>query len=127
MKATFENPSGSVEKLSPKESVKGDHTVLRYSVKAPEANPEAAKPRGCSSQGFAVEGLPEENPKGALTLPHCRHPRNSPEVTAFFPNCPMDLQQLLKLGLSASGLALSVSGLALSASRLADIVESCRH
>ena len=29
MKATVENPRGSVEKLSLKESVKGAHTVLR--------------------------------------------------------------------------------------------------
>ena len=29
MKATVESPRGSVEKLSPKESVKGAHTVLR--------------------------------------------------------------------------------------------------
>ena len=103
MKATFENPSGSVEKLSPKESVKGAHTVLRCSVKAPKANPEAAKPRGCSSQGFAVEGLPEENPKGALTLP--LQPSVGTQRTLlreqfFFPNCPMDLQQLLKLSKS---------------------------
>ena len=38
VKATVENPRGSVEKLSPKESVEG------------------------------AEGLPEENPEGALTL-----------------------------------------------------------
>ena len=43
MKATVENPRGSVEKLSPKESVEGADT--------------------------AAEGLPEENPEGALTLP----------------------------------------------------------
>ena len=30
---------------------------------------EAAKPRGRSPRGFAAEGLPEENPEGALTLP----------------------------------------------------------
>ena len=29
MKATVENPRGSVEKLSPKESVDGAYTVLR--------------------------------------------------------------------------------------------------
>ena len=34
-----------------------------------EGKHEAAKPRGRSPQGFAVEGLPEENPEGALTLP----------------------------------------------------------
>ena len=36
LKATVENTRGSVEKLSPKESVKGAHTVLRSSVGAPE-------------------------------------------------------------------------------------------
>ena len=47
--------------------------MLRGSVRAPEGfsegKPEAAKPRGRSPQGFAAEGLPEENPEGALTLP----------------------------------------------------------
>ena len=56
----------------PKESVKGDDTVLRGSVRAPEGfsegKPKAAKPRGRSPQGFAVKGLPEENSEGALTL-----------------------------------------------------------
>ena len=57
----------------PKESVKGDDTVLRGSVRVPEGfsdgKSKAAKPRGRSPRGFAVEGLPEENPEGALTLP----------------------------------------------------------
>ena len=61
-----------MEKLSPKESVEGADTVLRGSVRAPkkfsEGKPEAAKPRGRSPRGFAAEGLPEENPEGALTL-----------------------------------------------------------
>ena len=52
MKATVENPRGSVEKLSPKESVEGADTVVRGSVRAPEGfsegKPEAAKPRGHS-------------------------------------------------------------------------------
>ena len=52
MKATVENPSGSVEKLYSKESVEGDDTALRGSVKAPkgfsEGKPEAAKPWGPS-------------------------------------------------------------------------------
>ena len=73
LKATVENPRGSVEKLSPKESVEGADTVLRGSVRAPEGfsegKPKAAKPRGPSPRGFAAEGLPEENPEGALTLP----------------------------------------------------------
>ena len=36
VKATAENPRGSVEKLSPKESVKGADTVLRASVRGPD-------------------------------------------------------------------------------------------
>ena len=72
MKATVENPRGSVEKLSPEESVKGADTVLKGSVRAPKGfskgKPEAAKPRGPSPRRFAAKGLPEENPKGALTL-----------------------------------------------------------
>ena len=50
LKATVENPRGSVEKLSPKESVEGANTVLRGSVRATEGfskgKPEAVKPRG---------------------------------------------------------------------------------
>ena len=73
LKATVENPRGSVEKLSPKESVEGADTVLRGSVRAPEGfskgKPKAAKPRGRSPQGFAAEGLPEENPDSFSTLP----------------------------------------------------------
>ena len=60
----------------PKESVEGDDTVLRGSVRAPKGfskgKPEAAKPRGRSPQGFAAEGLPEENLEGALTLPQSK-------------------------------------------------------
>ena len=36
MKATVENPRDSVEKMRPKESVEGAHTVLKGSVRAPE-------------------------------------------------------------------------------------------
>ena len=47
VKATVENPRGSVEKLSPKESVEGADTVLRSSVRAlkgfSEGKPEAPK------------------------------------------------------------------------------------
>ena len=47
--------------------------MLRGSVRAPkgfsEGKPEASKPRGRSPQGFEAEGLPEENPEEALTLP----------------------------------------------------------
>ena len=47
--ATVKNRRGSVEKLSPKESVEGGDTALRGSVRAPEGfskgKPEAAKPR----------------------------------------------------------------------------------
>ena len=63
-----------MEKLSPKESVKGADTVLRGSVRASEGfsegKPEAAKPRGRNPQGFAADGLPEEKPEGALTMTH---------------------------------------------------------
>ena len=47
MKATVENPRGSVEKLSPKESVEGGDTALRGSVRAPKGfskkKPKAGK------------------------------------------------------------------------------------
>ena len=63
-----------MEKLPPKESVKGADTVIRGSVRAPEGfsqgKPEAAKPRGRNLQGFADKVWPEENPKRTLTLPH---------------------------------------------------------
>ena len=62
VKATVGNPRGSVEKLSPKESVEGAHTVLRDSVRVPEGFSQG-KPEA------AAEGLPEENSEGALTLP----------------------------------------------------------
>ena len=56
-----------------KESVEGADTVLRGSGRASEgfseSKPKVAKPRGRSPRGFAVEGLPEENPEGALALP----------------------------------------------------------
>ena len=52
-----------MEKLSPKESVKGTDTVLRGSVSAPKGFSES------SLRGFEAEGLPEENLEGALTLP----------------------------------------------------------
>ena len=73
LKVTIENPRGSVEKLSPKESIEGADTVLRGSVRAPEGfskgKPKAAKPRGRSPQGFSAKGLPEESPKRGLTVP----------------------------------------------------------
>ena len=63
-----------MEKLSTKESVEGGNTALRGSVWAPKGffkgKPKAAKPRGCSPQGFAAGGLPEENHEGALILPY---------------------------------------------------------
>ena len=95
-----------MEKLSPKESVKGADTVLRGSVKAPkgfsESQPKAAKPRGRSAQGFTAESLPEENPEGALThcpAAHCRRPRYSSEGTVF-QIWPKDFLQLLRLTFS---------------------------
>ena len=57
MKAIVENLRGSVEKLSPKESVKVADAVLRASLRA--------------HKGFS-EGLPMENPQGALTLPRSK-------------------------------------------------------
>ena len=73
VKATVENPRGSVEKLSPKASIEGGDTVLRGSVRVPggfsEGKPKASKLRGGSPRDFAAEGLPEEKPGGALTLP----------------------------------------------------------
>ena len=47
MKATVENPRGSVEKLSPKESVEGAYTVLLKGLPKEfvEGKPKAAKPR----------------------------------------------------------------------------------
>ena len=105
MIATVKNLRGSVENMSPKESVKGAHTVLRGSVRAPEgfseAKPKAAKPRGRSPRGFAAKGLPEENPREPSHCPaaQCRHPRDSPEGTVF-QHCPEDFQQLLRLSKS---------------------------
>ena len=68
MKATVENPRGSVEKLSPMEC----HTMLRGSVRAPEGfsegKPEAAKLRGRSPQGFAAEGLPKISRVNTITV-----------------------------------------------------------
>ena len=37
MKTTVENPRGSVEKLSSKESIEGANTVLKGNVRAPDA------------------------------------------------------------------------------------------
>ena len=89
-------------KLSPKDSVEGGNTGLRGSVRAPkgfsEAKPEAAKMRGRSPQGFAAEGLPEENPEGALTL--TQSTVSAPEAFSCgdsYSTLPKDFQQLLRL------------------------------
>ena len=54
LKATVENPRGSVEKLSPEEGVEGANTVLRGSVRGPEGfskgKLEAAKLRGAAPE-----------------------------------------------------------------------------
>ena len=59
VKATVENPRGSVEKLSPKNSVEGADTLLRGSVRAPEGfsegKPEAPKLRGRSPRGTLLK------------------------------------------------------------------------
>ena len=57
LKATVENPRGSVEKLSPKESVEGADTVLRGSVRAPEGLPEVC-PRVCPKDFQQLLRLP---------------------------------------------------------------------
>ena len=63
VKATVENPWDSVEKLSPKEIVKGTYTVLRSSVRTPkeffEGKREAAKPRGRSTK-VCLRKIPSE-------------------------------------------------------------------
>ena len=69
LKVKVENLKGSVENLTPEESIEGANTVLRGSVKASEGKPKATKPRGKSLQGFAAKGLLKENPEGAFTLP----------------------------------------------------------
>ena len=71
MKATVENPRGSVEKLYPKESVEGAHTVLGGSVRAPE--------------GFSEGKLKAAKPQHSVGT----------RGTQFFPHCPNDFQQLL--------------------------------
>ena len=73
LKATVENPRGSVEKLSPKENV------------------EVLQPRVC----------PRKIPREPSHCPaaQCRHPRDSPEGTVF-QHCPEDFQQLLRLSKS---------------------------
>ena len=60
-----------MEKLSPKETVKGTHTVLRGSVRPPE--------------GFSRASLRLQN-RGS-PAPKILQPRNSPEWTVF-PHCP---------------------------------------
>ena len=94
VKATVENSRGSVEKLSPKESVEGGNTKLRGSVRAPkrfsEGKPQAAKQRGRSPRGFAAFCLPKENPKGARTLSCSAVWANEVSlltVTADYPQC----------------------------------------
>ena len=69
---TGENPRGSLEKKSPKESVEGADTVLRSSVWAPEGF-SLGQIRGCKTEralprGFAAKGLPKQNFEEALTL-----------------------------------------------------------
>ena len=102
LKATVENPRGTVEKLSPKESVKGADTVLSGSVRTlkmfSEGKPKAAKPRGRSPQSFSAEGLPKGLPSHCPAA-QCWHPRHSPEG-AVIPLCPKDFQKLLRLLIS---------------------------
>ena len=59
------------KKLSPKENVEGASTVLKGSVKAPKGF-FRGQTQGCKTERaqpprvFAAEGLPEENPEGAI-------------------------------------------------------------
>jgi hypothetical protein len=72
VKATVENPRGSVEKLSPKEcrgcqhcakgQCEGSRGIFRGQT-------QGFKIEGAQPRGFAAKGLPEENPEGALTQP----------------------------------------------------------
>ena len=58
LKASVENPRGSVEKMSHKESVESGDTALRGSVRAPkgfsQGQPKASKPRVRSPLDFAA-------------------------------------------------------------------------
>ena len=71
MKATVENPRGSEEKLSPKDSVEGGDNALRGSVRAPEGfsegKPEAVKPRGRSPKVLSLAS-PSGNPLGTFNI-----------------------------------------------------------
>ena len=102
----------------PKESVEGDDTVLRGSVRAPEGfsegKIEAAKPRGHSPQGFAAKGLPEENSEGSLTLPQSTvSAPEAPKALSWgdsYSTLPKDFQQLLRLPNSWGFLANEADG-----------------
>ena len=65
MKETVDNPRGSVEKLSSKESVEGARTVLRDSATAPEGKLKAAKPRGRSHPRFCSRGFARGKSRGS--------------------------------------------------------------
>ena len=54
-----------MQKLCPNESVEDADIMLRGSVMAPEGFSR-------TNSRFAAKGLPEENPEGALTLPHSK-------------------------------------------------------
>ena len=79
MKATVENPRGSVEKLSPKESVKGGDTVLLGSWGLPRDFPRA-NPSVC----------PRKISEGIIKLPEALSWRT------VIPFWPKDFQQLLR-------------------------------
>ena len=105
VKATVENPRGSVEKLSSKESVEGANTGLRGSVRAPEGlfegKPEAEKLGGAAHEVLQPRVCPKKIPREPSHCPaaQCRHLRHSPEGTVI-PLCPKDFQQLLRLPIS---------------------------
>ena len=97
VKATVENPRGSVEKLSPKESVEGADTVQRGSVRASrdflKANKRLQNRGGTAPKVLQQSACPREIPREPSHYPatQCRYPRHSPEGTVI-PLCPKDFQ-----------------------------------
>ena len=81
-----------MEKLTPKESVKGGDTALRGSVRAPEGSSEG-KPEVLQPRVY-----PKKIPREPSHCPaaKCRHLRHSFEGTVI-PLCLKDFKQLLRL------------------------------
>ena len=74
-----------MEKLSPKESVKGAVTMLRGSVRDPEGfnegKSEAAKSNGAQPPRVCLKKIPRE--PSHCPAAQCRHPRHSLEGTVI--------------------------------------------